>query len=138
MRRGDAGAALVEFSWLAVLMMVPLVYILLAVFDVQRASFGVTEAARQAARAYVTAEDTMTGRARAAAGAELAMRDQGLECGECLTALDGTLEPDARVTVTVEHVVQLPLLGAFFSDHRGGIRIDATHVEHVDRFKEAG
>ena len=138
MRRGDGGNALIEFSWLALLLMVPLVYILLAVFEVQRASFAVTEAARQAARAYATAEDTVSGRARATAGAELAMRDQGLECGECVTALEGALEPDARVTVTVEHVVQLPLLGAFLSDDRGGIRVDATHVEHVDRFKEAG
>ncbi len=67
MRRpaGDAGNAVVEFSTLAVLLMVPLVYVLLSVFEVQRASFGVTEAARQAGRAYVTADDPAQGRARA-------------------------------------------------------------------------
>ena len=136
--RGDAGNALIEFSGLAVVLMVPLVYVLLGVFEVQRASFGVTEAARQAGRAYATADDAASGQARAAAAARLAMRDQGLDCDACLTGLGGGLQPDARVTATVESFVQLPLLGAFLDRERGGIRVEATHVEHVDRFKEAG
>ena len=137
MRRpdGDAGNAVVEFSCLAVLLMVPLVYVLLSVFEVQRASFGVTEAARQAGRAYSTADDPAQGRARAAAAATLAMRDQGLECRGCLTDLSGSLEADAQVTATVEHFVRLPLLGSVLGGERGGIPVDATHVEVVDRFR---
>ena len=140
MRRpvGDDGNALVEFSTLAVLLMVPLVYVLLSVFEVQRASFGVTEAARQAGRAFATADDPAQGRARAAAAARLAMRDQGLACGGCLTALTGSLQADARVVVTVEHLVRLPLLGPVLGSDRGGILVDATHVEVVDRFRSAG
>ena len=140
MRRptGDDGNAVVEFSTLAVLLMVPLVYVLLSVFEVQRASFGVTEAARQAGRAYATADDPAQGRARAAAAAELAMRDQGLDCGGCLTGLTGSLQADARVVVTVEHLVRLPLLGPVLGSDRGGIPVDATHVEVVDRFRSQG
>ena len=139
MRRpaGDDGNAVVEFSTLAVLLMVPLVYILLSVFEVQRASFGVTEAARQAGRAYATADDPAQGRARAAAAAALAMRDQGLECRRCLTGLTGSLQADAQVTTTVEHFVRLPLLGSVLGGGRGGIPVDATHVEVVDRFRSA-
>ena len=137
MRRpvGDAGNAVVEFSTLAVLLMVPLVYVLLSVFEVQRASFGVTEAARQAGRAYATADDPAQGRARAAAAAALAMRDQGLECDGCLTGLTGSLAPDAQVTATVEHFVRLPLVGSALGAGRGGVPVDATHVEVVDRFR---
>ena len=137
MRRlaGDAGNAVVEFSTLAVLLMVPLVSVLLAVFEVQRASFGVTEAARQAGRAYATADDPAQGRARAAAAASLAMRDQGLECDACLTGLTGSLTADARVTTTVEHFVRLPLLGRVLGSGRGGVPVEATHVEVVDRFR---
>ena len=137
MRRpaGDAGNAIVEFSTLAVLLMVPLVSVLLSVFEVQRASFGVTEAARQAGRAYATAEDPAQGRARAAAAASLAMRDQGLECNRCLTELAGPLTADARVTTTVEHFVRLPLLGRVLGSGRGGVPVVATHVEVVDRFR---
>lgn len=140
MRRpgGDGGNAVVEFTGLAVLLMVPLVYLLLGVFEVQRAAFGVTEAARQAGRAYATADDVASGQARAAAAAALAMRDQGLTCGGCLSSVTGSLEPGARVTVTVRHVVHLPLVGALLGGDRAGVPVDAVHVEHVDRFKEAG
>ena len=75
---GDDGNALVEFTYLAVLLMVPLVYVLLAGFQVQRAAFGVTEAARQAGRAYARADSAATGQARADAASMLAMKDQGI------------------------------------------------------------
>jgi hypothetical protein len=65
------------------------------------------------------------------------MRDQGLTCGECLAGVRGRLEPDGRITTTVEFFVRLPGLGAALGDGRGGIRVDATHVEVVDRFRTA-
>jgi Flp pilus assembly protein TadG len=136
---GDDGNAVVEFTLLAVLLMVPLVSVLLGVFEVQRAAFGVTEAARQAGRAYATADSPEQGRARATAAASLAMRDQGLECDGCLSGLTGALAPDAQVTATVEHVVRLPLLGSVLGDgRRGGIPVEATHIEVVDRFRSPG
>jgi len=136
---GDDGNALVEFSYLAVLLMVPLVYVLLTVFQVQRAAFGVTEAARQAGRAYVTAADDEQGQARARVAADLALQDQGLVlCRSCLTPPSGELVPGGSVRIRVEHRVVLPLLGGLF---RGAvpasIPVRATHVEAVDRFREA-
>ena len=136
-RRGDDGNALVEFTYLSVLLMVPLIYVLVTVFQVQRASFGVTEAARQAGRAYATSDDAASGTARAQVAARIAMRDQGLSCGSCLSSVGGSLAPDGRVTASVEHFVRLPLLGRLFSAERGGIRVDATSVARVDRFKAA-
>ena len=140
MRRpqGDDGSALVEFSYLAIVLMVPLVYLLLMVFQVQRASFGVTEAARQAGRAYATAQDDASGRARAQVAAQLAMGDQGLSCDGCLASLVGDLEPDGQVVATVEAFVRLPGLGSLLPAGRGGVRVDATHVAQVDRFRPAG
>lgn len=137
--RGDDGNALVEFSYLAVLLMVPLVYVLLTVFQVQRAAFGVTEAARQAGRAYVTAPDDAQGRARARVAADLALQDQGLVlCRTCISAPAGELVPGGSVRIRVEHRVALPLVGGLF---RGAvpatIPVRATHVEAVDRFREA-
>lgn len=135
---GDAGNALVEFSYLAVLLMIPLVYVLLTVFQVQRAAFGVTEAARQAGRAYATATDEAQGRARARVAADLALQDQGLVlCPSCLAPPAGQLVPGGTVRVRVEHRVVLPLLGGLF---RGAvpasIPVRATHVEVVDRFRD--
>ena len=51
-----SGNAIVEFVYLAVLMMVPLVYILITVFRVQAASYAVSSAAREAGRVYATSE----------------------------------------------------------------------------------
>ena len=46
--RTERGTALVEVTWLAVLLLVPLVYLVLAVFDVQRSAFAVNAATRAA------------------------------------------------------------------------------------------
>jgi hypothetical protein len=55
LRRSDRGSAIVEFHFLGILLLVPLVYILLAVLDVQRTSYGVTQAAREAGRIFAAA-----------------------------------------------------------------------------------
>jgi Flp pilus assembly protein TadG len=135
--RDDGGNAMLEFVYLSVLLMVPLVYLLTTVFQVQRAAFGVTEAARQAGRAYATAASAEEGAARARAAAELALRDQGLELAEPpeLTAPDG-VAPGAQVRVVVRHRVALPLVGGLFGDVvPPNIPVQASHLAVVDRFK---
>lgn len=137
--RRDAGNALVEFTYLAVLLMVPLVYLLTTVFQVQRAAFGVTEAARQAGRAYVTAEGDALGRARAQEAADLAMRDQIPGFGRAqLTVVTVGFAAGSSVTVQVRHEVTLPILGGLFGAVEPRIPVDATHVEVVDRFRDVG
>jgi Flp pilus assembly protein TadG len=137
--RGDDGNALVEFTYLSVLLMVPLVYVLVTVFQVQRAAFGVTEAARQAGRAYVLADSADQGAARARAAAELALRDQGLGLAGQALAVEAPhgLQPGATVTVRVRHDVTLPVMGGLFGRVEPTIPVRATHVEVVDRFREA-
>jgi hypothetical protein len=140
-RRGDDGNALVEFTYLAILLMVPLVWVMVTAFLVQRAAFGTTEAARQGARAYELAGGSELGQRRAADAITLAMRDQGAT-GAPEVAFDcrGTpcAGPDGRVKVTVTYWVQLPVLGAVFGDARhGAIRVQASHVEVGDRYAQA-
>lgn len=137
--RGDDGNALVEFTYLAVLLMVPLVYILVTVFQVQRAAFGVTEAARQAGRAYVKADTATQGAARAQVAAALAMDDQGVALREDALRVEAPqgLRPGSTVTVRVRHDVTLPILGGLFGRVEPTIPVRATHVEVVDAFREA-
>ncbi|WP_235737764.1 hypothetical protein [Nocardioides alcanivorans] len=75
----EAGNAVVEFIWLGILLMVPLVYILIAVFDVQRGAFGVSAAARAAGRAYTLADSVGEAERRAREAARVALADQGLD-----------------------------------------------------------
>ena len=62
-RRGEVGSALVEVTWLAILLLVPLLWIVVSVFEVQRGAFGVEGAARAAGRAYALAPTDQAGRA---------------------------------------------------------------------------
>ena len=68
-RSDDEGAAMVEFIVLAVTLAVPLCYLVLAVFDIQRAAFGASAATREAARVFVRAPSTVVGEQRAQAAA---------------------------------------------------------------------
>ena len=136
--RGDDGNALVEFTYLAILLMVPLVYVLLSTFQVQRAAFGVTEAARQAGRAYARSGSEQEGAARAGAAARLALADQGLidGPGPTITCLGGPcLSPGSRVRTTVTYRVRLPLLGRVLGGGGGTIPVTAVHTDHVDTYR---
>lgn len=138
MRRRDDGAALVEFTWLAVLLMVPLAYVLLSAFAVQRASFGVTEAARQAGRAYVRAADPASGLSDARRAGGIALSDQGVSADGLVVDDPTALAPGGRVTVTVTSTVRLPVLGVLLpGDLAPRIPVSATHVEVVDAFRAA-
>lgn len=127
--RGEDGNAMLEFVTVAVVLMVPLVSVMLAVFAVQRAAFAVSAAAREAGRAYVTvgpgrdaAEDA------AQEAADLALADQLPGEPAADLAVHGGPEPGSAVTVVVRYEVRLA----------GGlatIPVTATHVATVDRYR---
>jgi Flp pilus assembly protein TadG len=112
----DAGAATVEFVFVGVLVLVPLLYLVLAVFEVQRNAFAVTEAAREAGRAFATADTPETASARAAYAVQLALTDQGLNGGAELrwgVPGNGCAGPAVRIPATgrlnVDSTVSPPL-----------------------------
>ncbi len=133
--RDDDGNAVVEFVWLAVLLMVPLMYIMLGVFDVQRASFGVTEAARQAGRTFVTecARGTDAARARAEQAAAMALADQGYTLERGVSGLTCP-PPGGSTRVVVTQFVTLPGLGALLPADLGGIYVACRFLAVRDRF----
>ncbi len=75
--RGERGAAVLELVVLGVPLLAPLVYLAVAVSVAQQAKAGVTEAARQAGRAYVTGS-AATAPARAGGAARAALADRGV------------------------------------------------------------
>jgi Flp pilus assembly protein TadG len=111
-RRGDDGTATVEFVLVALLLLVPLAYVLVAALDVQRAAYAVSQAARTGARAFVTAPSTAVGRERARRAAVLALADQGVPAGglrvELHCSAQPCLTPAASVRVVVRAVARLP------------------------------
>ncbi|WP_404381534.1 pilus assembly protein [Knoellia locipacati] len=139
--RGEEGSAIVEFVFLGVLMMVPLVYLVMSLARVQAGSYAVTTAAREAGRAFVTAAAGEDAAARARAASEVAFGDQGFGGMGSLDITCSTspcLTPDARVETTTRVTVPLPLIPAFARDVVPlEIPLTASHLSTVDRFRGA-
>ncbi len=140
--RDEAGTALVEVTWLSLLLLVPLVYILLAVFEVQRSAFAVSAASRAAARAYAIAPTQADGAARARAAAGVALGDQGLDLDRgtlvlgCEPDPGDCLSPGSLIHVDVRYPVALPLLPSALGANTPSIRVEAEHTVPYGTFRE--
>lgn len=141
-RRDETGSALVETVWLSLLLLVPLVYVLIAVFDVQRASYGVSGAARAAARAYSLAPDEQSAPARARAAAAVALRDQRLDVSEvqltvrCQPTPGNCLAPGSLISVDLRHQVRLPLAPTALGGDAPSFRVEASHTVAYGTYRE--
>jgi hypothetical protein len=137
----DAGNAIVEFVYLAVLLMVPLVYVLLTVFTVQSGAFAVSSAAREAGRVFATSRDIDEADGRSLMAARLVMADSGLSLSPDQLRISCApspcrLEPGSRVYVVVSYRVPLPLVPRFLLDRApASVRVTSRHLEVVDRFR---
>ena len=139
-RRGEEGNAVVEFVWLGILLLVPLVYILIAVFDVQRGAFGTSAAARAAGRAFTLADDATLGRARAHEAARVALSDQGMTGPFSLhigCVPRPCLSPGSVTTVRVSTQVQLPFAPDVLGGGRASFRVESVHRVPLGTYVEA-
>jgi Flp pilus assembly protein TadG len=140
--RSDDGAAVIEFTVLVTLVLVPIVYLILAVMQVQSAAFGVTQAAREAGRAFAQADSVSQARADAAAAVAIALGDQGLTPGAKTLAIDCSardcLAPGSQVTVRVAVRVRLPFLPGSLADSSvATIPVTAEHRVPIDTYRSA-
>ena len=137
-RTRDSGTATVEFIWLTILLLIPFVYVLIAVFDTQRASYAVSAASRSAARAYLQAFDPAVAEHRARVAAQVALDDQNVDADLVITCEPGPadcLQPGSSVRVVVHTVQPLPLTPSALGDQLGGIAVDSTHTESFGSYR---
>jgi Flp pilus assembly protein TadG len=143
-RGDDAGSAIVEFVFVAVIVMVPLVYLVAAVATVQRNQLAVTQAARNAGRAFATSDTSGQARQRVRAAVRLALADQGLPDDAQLrfvrsgapctdAAIEPRLSAGAEFTVCVTRHVRLPAIPTVLAGR--GITTVGEYVVHVDDFR---
>ena len=141
-RRDDRGSGLIELTWLGILLLVPLVWILLSVFTVQRGSFAISGAARAAGRAYVLAPSDDIGAERARAAARQVLADQGLKDAAFDITVSCTPYPHSChsgtsvVTVRVASSVRIPVLPVFLGSGSPRFALDATQVVPVGQYQE--
>jgi uncharacterized MAPEG superfamily protein len=138
----EGGTAIVEFIFLAVLLMVPLIYLVMLLARLQAGAYAASAGAREAGRAFVTATSEGSAAGRAHAAARMAFEDQGFRDGQATVSMtcDGSpcLRPEGRVTIVSRVTVPLPLVPAFArSVVPLQVAMTASHVAVVDRFKGA-
>lgn len=159
---GDDGNAVVEFLGVALVLLVPTVYLVLVLGRLQAAAFAVDGASREAVRAVqVVAQgrgagdgqhaaagevdgepsrDSLLGMdaaSAASAAAGIALTDQGLPAGgavslACTPACD---EAGATVVARVEVSVDLPLVPGFVRDRVPlALPVSATAMGRIDEY----
>lgn len=138
---GDQGSAVVEFVTIGVLMLVPVVYLVVAVAAVQAAAFATESAAREGARIVVTTPDEQASRDRVVAAVGWALRDQGIQADPAsvtrvVCSAQPCLTPGADVTVTVSVDVPLPALPVGLDELVPlVVPVSASHTQVVGEFE---
>ena len=138
----EDGAAIVELVWLGILLLVPLLWIVLSVSEVQQGAFGVTAAARSAGRAYALAPDDAAGQRAAEEVARRALADQGLGDAPLRVTVTCTPYPHdchngtSVITVRVSSAVELPLLPDALGGGAPRFALDAAHTVPIGRYQE--
>ena len=141
----EAGSAALEFIALGVILLVPLVYLVLALGTIQGQVLGVESAARHAARTMSTAADAADADDRARAAVASATEEYGMDPAGvelkivCAPAGAACPSAGATVVVTVRARVALPLLPPVFGlDRIGSVPVQASSAYKVSRAWIAG
>lgn len=139
--RSDRGSMLIEVTFLMVILMLPLFYLVGTVGRLQAGAYAASGAAREAGRAYATAAEAETGPGRGVAAANLVFDAHGFDSGEgsiavsCATS--SCLAPGGSLVVTSTVNVELPLIPTFLSGVLPtSVTMTSSHTEPVDEFKE--
>ena len=146
----ERGAAVVELLVVMLALLVPLVYVMVVMADVQRTLLATSAAAREAGRVYVTGPDRVAAERRAGTAYREVLASYGLRAGDPRASLRlragcpaegasgcaGGLGAEVEVMVTYRvPVARLPFLGSLAGP---GITIGATHHTRVDRYRGLG
>jgi hypothetical protein len=132
---GESGSAVVEFVFLGTLLLVPVVYFVIAVGQVQGGSFAVVSAADHAAKVFAAAEEPGAAHGLAAEAALISVQDFGFDAGDLTVSIGcgsgACLEPGSTVTIEVALDVPLPLmsgLGMSFA------RVNSSATQIVEQY----
>jgi Flp pilus assembly protein TadG len=145
-RDDDGGSAIIEFVFVAVIVMVPLIYLIVAVAAVQRSELAVSQAAREAGRAFATADRADQAGPRAQTAVRIALRNQGLPDDVTVRyvragarcdgpAVTPRLTAGAEFTVCVIRRVGLPAVPRVLTGK--GITVQGEYVVHIDDYRES-
>ncbi|REJ04364.1 TadE family protein [Microbacterium bovistercoris] len=136
--KDDEGSAALEFITAGILLLVPLVYLVIALGAVQEQTLGAEAAARHTARAISQATDQGAANARADAVLASVRDEYGMDdvdvALECLPAGDPCPRAGATVIVRVSTRVALPFMPPVAGlDQLTAIPIEASAAQKASR-----
>jgi hypothetical protein len=141
----ESGSASVEFVTVGLLLLVPLVYLVLAVASIQAAALAVEAASRQAARVFVQSAAIDDARDATIRAVSFALADHGLDPGAATITVECSPNPDSCLTrrgfveVGVSIEVALPLAPPFLQGAFPlSVPLSAAATQQVSRFWGAG
>jgi hypothetical protein len=135
----EAGSASIEFVAAGLILLLPTVYLVLALAAIQAGALAAEAAARQAARLFVQASTVEEAQAVADRAIQFALADYGVAADDANVTIScvpaACLEPGAIVTVSVSVSVPLPLVppvlqGAFPLE----VTLEGLAAQPVSRF----
>lgn len=141
----DHGTAALEFVTAGLILLVPTVYLVVALAAIQGAELAAAGAARQAARVYVQADDEEDAAAQASSAVAFALADFGLPENAATVRIACSPRPDACLTrlgtvaVTVQVRAPLPLVPDVLDLRRdAAVTVQAASTNRVSRLWGAG
>jgi hypothetical protein len=137
----DDGSSSLEFITAGMILLLPLVYLVLAMAAIQGGALAVEGAARQAVRVFVQARTVDEAQSRAERAVQFGLKDYGLDAADatisisCLPTPSDCLHRLGAVTVRVSVPVRLPLVPAVLTMNTPlAVPLEATATEQVSRF----
>ncbi len=136
----DDGSAALEFITVGVILLVPIVYLVIALGAIQEQTLGVEAAARHTARVIALAPDADAAAVRAeqvlsAVTAEYGVDEDSLEVStSCMPTGADCPSAGAVITIVITAQVRLPLIPPIFGlDEAASITVEGTAVQKVSR-----
>jgi len=143
--RDDEGSAVLEFLLVGLVLLVPVVYLIVALGLIQNHALGVEAAARHAARAIATATGDADAEARgqrilAAIAGEYDIAPDAMTVSlSCAGTTARCPDAGATIVVTVRASVALPLVPPVLGlDQLARVPVEAQAVHKVSRFWSGG
>lgn len=136
----EDGNAILEFVVLSAALLIPSLYLVLTLGNVQAAVFAADTIARDVARIHATETDPQRAAERAARHTEMVLEDHGLPATDVVTlrcSEDPCATPGGTVSAQVRIGVPVPGLGPILGE-TGPVVVGASHAVPVDLYRAGG
>lgn len=137
--RNDQGSATVEFIGLSVILLIPAIYLLLTISQLQAAGYAAVAAADQAAKTVGLSENPAQAEVRAIHTVRLTAEDFQLDPRATTTTIHCSnpecTDPGTQIRVDVSIDVSLPLVPTFLGSPTRVATMDATGYHVVGEFE---